>query len=118
MRFEDARIFLFNKLENELPPDLLYHNIHHTREVLAAAEELAALEGIYGDELLLLKTASVFHDNGYLMVYEGHENASCELATSILPDFDYSDEEIKNICGLIRATQIPQIPLNKNARIL
>ena len=42
MRFEEARVFLLNKLENELPPDLYYHNIHHTREVLAASEELAA----------------------------------------------------------------------------
>jgi uncharacterized membrane-anchored protein YitT (DUF2179 family)/predicted metal-dependent HD superfamily phosphohydrolase len=118
MRFEDARIFLFNKLENELPPDLIYHNIHHTREVLAAAEELAALEDISGDELLFIKTAALFHDSRYLVVYEGHEDASCELATSILTDFDYSDEEIRNICGLIKATQLPQTPLNKNARIL
>jgi len=118
MRFEEARVFLLNKLENELPPDLYYHNIHHTREVLAAAEELAAAENISGDELLRLKTAALFHDSGYLTVYEGHENASCELATSFLPDFDYDAENIRDICQLIKATQMPQTPLNKTAQIL
>jgi uncharacterized membrane-anchored protein YitT (DUF2179 family)/predicted metal-dependent HD superfamily phosphohydrolase len=118
MRFEEARIFLLNKLENELPPNLNYHNIHHTREVLAASEELAVMENISGDDLTLLKTAALFHDSGYLSVYEGHEDASCELATSFLPDFDYSAENVREICQLIKATRMPQTPLDKRAQIL
>src|ERR1700682_1533637 len=118
MRFEEARIFLLNKLENELPPDLNYHNIHHTREVMAASEELAATENIAGDDLMLLKTAALFHDSGYLSVYDGHEEASCELAISFLPDFGYSSENIREICQLIKATQMPQTPLDKKSEIL
>jgi uncharacterized membrane-anchored protein YitT (DUF2179 family)/predicted metal-dependent HD superfamily phosphohydrolase len=118
MRFEEARIFLLNKLENELPPDLNYHNIHHTREVMAAVEELATMENISGKDLVLLKTAALFHDSGYLSVYDGHEHASCELAISFLPDFDYNTENIQNICQLIKATQMPQTPLDKSAQIL
>jgi len=118
MRFEEARIFLLNKLENELPPELIYHNINHTREVLANAEELAVMENITGDELLILKTAALFHDAGFLQVYEGHEDISCQLATSLLPQFDYTDENIRKICRLIKATQIPQHPLDIKAEIL
>jgi uncharacterized membrane-anchored protein YitT (DUF2179 family)/predicted metal-dependent HD superfamily phosphohydrolase len=118
MRFEEVRIFLMNKLENELPTILNYHNSHHTQAVLAASEELAETENILGDELLTLKTAALFHDSGYLSAYDGHESASCELATSILPDFDYTPEKIREICQLIRATEIPQSPLDKKGEIL
>lgn len=118
MRFEEARIFLLSKLENELPPDLNYHNIHHTRDVITAAEELAGMENISGDDLVLLKTAALFHDSGYLNVYEGHEDASCQLAKSFLPDFDYSAENIREVCQMIKATQMPQTPLDKRAEIL
>jgi uncharacterized membrane-anchored protein YitT (DUF2179 family)/predicted metal-dependent HD superfamily phosphohydrolase len=118
MRFEEARIFLLNKLEKELPPELIYHNINHTREVLAAAEDLAAMENISGEELLILKTAALFHDAGFLQVYTGHEDVSCQLATSLLPEFGYSEDNIRKICRLIKATQIPQHPLDKKAEIL
>jgi predicted metal-dependent HD superfamily phosphohydrolase len=118
MRFEEARNFLLAKLENELPADLNYHNIHHTSEVMAAAEELGGMENISGDDLIILKTAALFHDAGFLSSYEGHEEASCDLANSILPDFDYTATSIREICKLIRATQVPQKPLDKKAQIL
>jgi uncharacterized membrane-anchored protein YitT (DUF2179 family)/predicted metal-dependent HD superfamily phosphohydrolase len=118
MRFEDVRIFLINKLENELPPELIYHNANHTREVLASTEELASMEDISGDELTLLKTAALFHDSGFLKAYDGHEEVSCQMANSILPEFDYSEDQIRKVCRLIKATQIPQHPLDKKAEIL
>jgi uncharacterized membrane-anchored protein YitT (DUF2179 family)/predicted metal-dependent HD superfamily phosphohydrolase len=118
MRFEEARTFLLNKLENELPPELIYHNINHTLEVLTSAEDLAGMENISGQELLILKTAALFHDAGFLQLYDGHEEISCQLATSLLPQFDYTDDNIRKICRLIKATQIPQHPLDKKAEIL
>jgi uncharacterized membrane-anchored protein YitT (DUF2179 family)/predicted metal-dependent HD superfamily phosphohydrolase len=118
MRFEEVRFFLLTKLQNELPANLSYHNVQHTRDVMAASEELASLENILGDELLILKTAALFHDSGYLTAYEGHEDNSCKLAKSILPDFGYTSENIREVCLLIKATQLPQLPLNKIARIL
>lgn len=118
MRFDELLIYLMTKLGNELPPELDYHNINHTKEVLSASEELAAMENITGEDLIVLKTAAIFHDAGFLTVYDGHEEVSCKLAESILPDFDYSQETIEEICRMIRATKLPQQPLDKKARIL
>jgi uncharacterized membrane-anchored protein YitT (DUF2179 family)/predicted metal-dependent HD superfamily phosphohydrolase len=118
MRFDEARIYLQNKLENELPSDLNYHNIQHTRQVLAACEELAALENITGDDLTVLKTAALFHDSGFLTAYDGHEDISCQIASSLLPGFGYPPEKTGEICRLIQATRIPQTPLDKKAEIL
>jgi uncharacterized membrane-anchored protein YitT (DUF2179 family)/predicted metal-dependent HD superfamily phosphohydrolase len=118
MRFDDLLIFLMNKLENELPAELDYHNINHTRQVLAASEELAAMESISGEDLVILKTAALFHDSGFLTIYDGHEEVSCQLAASILPDYDYPPEKIREVCQLISATKLPQQPLDKRAKIL
>jgi uncharacterized membrane-anchored protein YitT (DUF2179 family)/HD superfamily phosphodiesterase len=118
MRFDEARAFLLSKLENELPSDLNYHNVHHTREVLVATEEIAGAEGIAGDDLMILLTAALFHDAGFLQVYDGHESASCQLAKSILPEYDYAPDQINEICRLIMATRISQNPLDKKAEIL
>ena len=45
--FERAKHYAFERLEHNLPPNLMYHSPAHTREdVLPAAERLAALERI------------------------------------------------------------------------
>lgn len=118
MRFEDARVFLLTKLEKELPPELNYHNLKHTLGVLAASEELASSEKITGQELIILKTAALFHDSGFLKVYEGHEEVSCEMAASFLPQFDYSPDNIRQVCQLIMGTKIPQSPMDIKGQIL
>jgi uncharacterized membrane-anchored protein YitT (DUF2179 family)/predicted metal-dependent HD superfamily phosphohydrolase len=118
MRFEEARVFLIKKLENELSKDLIYHNLDHSLEVLANTEELAVLENITGEDLQILKTAALFHDAGFTKIYDGHEEVSCQMATSLLPQFDYTDDQIRKICRLIKATRIPQHPLDKKAEIL
>jgi uncharacterized membrane-anchored protein YitT (DUF2179 family)/HD superfamily phosphodiesterase len=118
MRFEEVRIFFLTKLQNELPVNLSYHNTQHTLDVLSTSEELASTENISGEDLLILKTAALFHDAGFINVYEGHEEISCQLAKTILPDYGYSPENIKEVCLLIKATKLPQLPHDKKAKIL
>jgi uncharacterized membrane-anchored protein YitT (DUF2179 family) len=118
MRFEEARNHLLNKLQNEVPANLNYHDIQHTRDVLSACEELAATESISDRDLILLKTAAIYHDAGFLHAYIGHEEESCKMAIAMLPDFDYPPEAIQEICRMIRATRLPQEPLDKNSKIL
>src|SRR5436190_6809355 len=101
---------ILSRLENELDPRLGYHNISHTLDVLKQAEVLAKQENITNKhDLLLLKTAAVFHDSGFLFVYKGHEEKGCELASESLKNV-FSKEDIKKVCGMIMATKIPQSP--------
>src|SRR5260221_4941841 len=104
MRFEEARNYLLNKLETELPADLNYHNIQHTRDVLSSSEDLAATENLSDYDLTLLKTAAICHDAGFLNVYTGHEEESSKIAAALLPEVDYSPEAIQQVCRMIRAT--------------
>ena len=87
-----------------------YHNLSHTLDVLKQAEILARQEGVNDKhELLLLRTAAVFHDSGFLFVYKGHEERSCEIVSEDLRNV-FNDTDIKKICGMIMATKIPQSP--------
>ncbi len=118
MQFQNVYSFLIGKLEKELPKHLLYHNVEHTKEVLTAAEHLAKTEHISDHELVILKTAALFHDAGFLYAYTGHEEASVKLAKEILPQYNYSAKDIEEISRLIEATRLPQTPHNRLAEIL
>ena len=101
---------ILSRLEKELDPRLGYHNIMHTLDVLEQAEVLAKQEKVTDKhDLLLLKTAAVFHDSGFLFVYKGHEEKGCEIASESLRNV-FSEEDIKKVCGMIMATKIPQSP--------
>lgn len=118
MQYEQAYSFLIHKLETGLPSYLTYHNAGHTKSVVKAAEHLGIAEDISGDELVLLKTAALFHDAGFLQHHQDHEEFSCKIAKKHLPDFDYNHEQIEAVCQMIMATKLPQTPAEQLAQLL
>jgi len=118
MNYHKAKAFILDKLERELKPDLHYHGLHHTLDVLNITEDLCLAEKISLYETTLLKTAALFHDSGFTIHNKEHEALGCELVRKHLPEFDYSNEEIERICGMIMATKIPQTPNNFLEEIL
>lgn len=108
--FTSIKLPILSRLENELDPRLGYHNLSHTLDVVKQAEVIAKKEKVNDKhELLLLKTAAVFHDSGFLLVYKNHEEKSCEIAAEALKNI-FGEEDIKKINGMIMATKIPQSP--------
>jgi uncharacterized membrane-anchored protein YitT (DUF2179 family)/HD superfamily phosphodiesterase len=118
MQYEKAYSFLIQKLETGLPAYLAYHNTQHTLQVIENAEKLANEEGIESGDLVLLKTAALFHDAGFLQHHQEHEDLSCKIARRHLPDFDYSPEQVEAICAMIMATRLPQTPVDKLGQLL
>jgi uncharacterized protein len=117
--FEGARAYVLERLAVELSPTMFYHSLAHTKDDVApAVERLALIEGITGDELLLLKTAAYYHDIGYIEKSQDHETVSIEIAEQILPRFGYNHEQIQAIKGLIGATRLPQSPHSKMEQIM
>ncbi|HZG01275.1 MAG TPA: HD domain-containing protein [Chitinophagales bacterium] len=112
MQFEQVKPFILDKLRKELPPHLSYHSVFHVEDVFEAATMLAESENVTGEDRTLLLTAVLFHDSGFLEGMAEHEEASCRIASQILPRFEYSEDQIKRICGMIMATRIPQTPHN------
>jgi len=118
MLFEQAGEYIMNKLASDLPAHFTYHQVNHTLDVYQAAERIGTNEGIGGHDMQLLLTAAWYHDTGFFVGPEGHEEESCRIATDVLPGFEYTENEIDTICGLIRATRIPQSPSNHLEQIL
>ena len=118
MQFEKVKKFILDKLKKELTKNLTYHSLEHIKDVYTAAQNLAELEKINGDDLTLLLTAVLFHDSGFLFSQREHERLSCDLARKNLPQFEYSPEQIESICGMIMATKIPQSPQNELEKII
>ncbi|HEY8928645.1 MAG TPA: HD domain-containing protein [Mucilaginibacter sp.] len=118
MRLKDAGDHIIKKLTDGLPTHLSYHNVSHTLDVYEAAKRLGAGEGLTDDEITLLLTAAYYHDSGFLIKMNGHEEESCRIARETLPAFDYTEEQIDAICVMIMATRLPQSPQNHLSQIL
>ncbi|HKR06800.1 MAG TPA: HD domain-containing protein [Bacteroidia bacterium] len=118
MQFREAEKYIKELLQSGLPGSLFYHNYDHTIEVLKAVIQIAHEEEIGDEDLVLLKTAALFHDSGFINAYHGHEEEGCLIARKQLPLFDYSDEQVEKICALIMATKTPQNPQTHLEKIL
>ena len=117
--FEKIKKHIVNKLGTRLPSYLTYHNVEHTLDVLNQATILANEEGIASEEdIFLLKVSALYHDTGFISIYNGHEEKSCEIAKNELGKFGFDEKQIDKICGMIRATKIPQQPRNHLEKII
>ena len=81
-------------------------------------EELCDLENVDGEEVVLLRTAALFHDSGFTIASQEHEKLGCDIVRGALPYFGYSAQQIEKICGMIMATKIPQSPKNHLEKIM
>jgi len=106
---------LFTEQDDKI---FIYHNIDHTRDVVEAADLLAEKSGLNKEETELVKIAAWFHDIGYPVDYENHEDKSKDIASIFLTSKGVSEEKISIITSCIEATRIPQNPKNILEKVL
>ncbi len=112
IQFTDIQEIILDRLEKELPDYLHYHNVKHTVDVVTEVELIGWAEGCSDEEILMLKTAALFHDAGHITDYDNHELHGASLAREMLPEFSYSESQINTICDIIMATRLPPKPKN------
>lgn len=110
MRYEELRAYLVDWLGSALPANLYYHGLHHTLDVCQAAEFLARAEGVSPHELVLVQTAAMLHDAGFVRSYFRNEPIGAEIAAELLPSYGYTAEDIAIVQQMILATTLPQLP--------
>ncbi|MGR9012197.1 MAG: HD domain-containing protein [Gammaproteobacteria bacterium] len=117
--YEMMRKHVFEQLESNLDYRLYYHGIHHTKDyVLPAVEHLAYLENIKGEPLILLLSAAVLHDIGYIKQYSNNEIIAASIADELLPKFSYTSKQIEAIKAMIMATALPQAANTLSEKIM
>ena len=112
IKFEGLEQKMYSYFEEKLPKTLYYHNIKHTIDVVVQVETIGNAEGISDTEMYILKTAALFHDSGFISAYKNHEQESIAIAQRILPKEGYSQEQIDQVCELIKATILTEEPKN------
>jgi len=116
---QNAARYAIQQLEQKLPIVYTYHSLKHTRdEVVGMTERLSILEGIYGEDRVLMVTGAYFHDIGFTLQPNDHELAGVHYANWVLPQFGYSQGQVKIVEGIILATRIPQRPQNRLEEIV
>ncbi|MDA3823155.1 MAG: HD domain-containing protein [Bacteroidales bacterium] len=118
IQFTDLQEIILDKLERELPKFLYYHNVKHTVDVVTEVELIGWAEGVTDEEILILKTAGLFHDAGHTIAYDEHEYHGTQLVKQILPEYGYTEEEIERICDVIMATKLPPQPKDLLQKII
>lgn len=105
--------------KNSTDESLVYHNLDHTKSVVAAAKFIGEKCGINGDgSMETLLVAAWFHDAGYLKSKTSHEDWSKELASEFLKSNGVANDFIGQVERCIEATRIPQKPVDKLSAIL
>ena len=116
--FTNIKVTVCDKLKG-LDPNLTYHNLLHTLDVLNQSERIAVKEGITDtEEMFLLKVASLYHDTGFLETYTEHEKVSCAIFLEDACRFGFTQRQKDKVMALIMATCIPQNPASHLERII
>lgn len=116
--FAELKEEVLGRMKVELPSYLSYHSVNHTKLVIRRSVYIAEKEGLSKKQIELLQTAALFHDYGFTEVYKDHEEEGCNVVRKELPGHGYSNEDINAICGMIKATKIPQNPQNEMENII
>lgn len=118
MDFKNAKKYILTRLENELKPNLHYHGIHHTLDVYEASIKIAELEKLSQEEKVIINTAALYHDSGFIYQYENNEEIAVKLIQLVLPKFGYNQKQIKAIGEIILTTRITSRPQTLLERIM
>ncbi|MES1214110.1 MAG: HD domain-containing protein [Bacteroidota bacterium] len=116
--FTNIKVAVCEKLKG-LDPNLTYHNLLHTLDVLHQSERIAEKEGIRdAEEIYLLRIAALYHDTGFLETYAEHEKTSCSIFLKDADTFGLTQNQKDKVMALIMATRIPQNPTTLLERII
>lgn len=114
-----VRLYVTELYLHRIRPELVFHNLEHTEDVVEACSIMADHYQLPGADRLVLLIAAWFHDTGYIKgVAAGHEAESIRQATEFLMQHQADPVLIQRVSSCIQATQMPQSPVSLVEKIL
>lgn len=107
---EQAQDYVLNYYKTHDTSNLIYHNLDHTQDVVAAAIKIANHYQLNDEDFFIVLAAVWFHDLGYMVDAAAHEEKGAELAAAFLHEHHVSKKNIDLVTNCIMATKIPQSP--------
>lgn len=115
-KVENYVIGLYEKNNN---PNLLYHNLRHTKGVVNRTKEIAGHYDLNERDVLIVYVAAWFHDIGYLFTEPSmHEERSAEMMRDFMEEYNQDEATIDEIEACILATKPQRQPINLLQEIL
>ena len=114
----EAEKHVIHLLNENLNTSFVYHNIAHTQFVVEKTKELIESIQINETDAQLLLIAAWFHDTGYSVGVEKHEEKSVVIATDFLKKHKVDEKDIETISSLILATSMDYKPKNELEKII
>lgn len=106
-------VYVAEIFNEHLKPELVYHNLEHTKLVAERTLEIANYYRLDTMERFILIAASWFHDTGQLFSGpHGHEEHSAVMMERFLLEHGIDRVIIEDIKSCIMATRIPHQPDN------
>jgi hypothetical protein len=110
---QSANHFVEEYYRENMAPGYLYHNYHHACDVLHAAKRIISIETPTETEQNSLLLAALFHDTGFSLGYQGHEDRSVDIFGQFAKISDEIDPSLAFLVPrLIAATKANHIPVD------
>ena len=107
---DQLRAHVANVFHAQNDHKLIYHNLHHTEQVVENAIKIANHYQLSDEDFFIVTAASWFHDLGYFFDCQKHEASGAGLAAEFLKGKGVSQEVIDQVQACIMATKMPQSP--------
>lgn len=113
-----VREYVLEILSGKLPDDMSFHTVMHTQEVVKTAIEIAGECHCSPKQLEVVTLAAWFHDCGYTTTFTNHEDGRKTIAVDFLRQYNYPEENIKQVLACIEVTRFPQNPISPEEEVL
>lgn len=114
---KEAESFVEAFFAENVPAKYVFHDFEHTVQTVGAVKVLAEGCQLDAHTIELLQLATWFHDTGYAQGPEDHEERSCANAERFFRG-KISDTDLDTIFRCIRATKVPQKPVDLLEQII
>lgn len=105
-----AEEYIKDLFEKNVRKDLTYHNLAHTQYVADQSRLIGQNSRLNDEALNIVVVAAWFHDSGFVVRSNGHEEESQKIAEKFLVSKEAPDEFIQKVLFCIQATKVPQNP--------
>src|ERR1700748_860716 len=95
---EEVKNHAISYFETHHDPELIYHDLKHTKSVVTSATHIADHYQLSDADFFTVIAAAWFHDTGYFTDKTDHETKSIQLAT----DFRFMIGLICKIAGVVK----------------
>lgn len=115
---EEVKQYVLAYFEMHHDPQLIYHDLKHSKNVVTTATRLANHYQLNDQDFFIVIAAAWFHDIGYFTDKTNHETKSAALAGHFLSERKVDQSIIDQVNACIQATCMPQKPTGLLQEIL